>query len=179
MSRSGTAGPKIGPGSRLWAKRNRPTPPFVWFTMEMMVSPAWRAMSLTARRVLDRLCVEHMAHAGTENGNLVVTYSDFRKAGIGGKNIGNAIDELVALGFIAVDRGRGGNAEFRRPNRYTLTWLTTERELPTNRWRSVTLERAEATQEALKATRRRKTRVAPPAWSEAAPPRWGGKAMPT
>ena len=38
-------------------------------------------MSRAARLVVDRVMIEHMAHAGTENGNLVVTYADFVKFG--------------------------------------------------------------------------------------------------
>ena len=172
MGKSGNARPKIGRGSRLWEKYNRPTPPFAWFTRQMMESPAWSAMSLPARKVLDRLCVEHMAHAGTENGKLIVTYSNLRASGIGGKSLSKAINELEALGWIRVQRGRGGNAEFRTPSRYTLTWLATDFSPPTDSWRSMTMERVKAIKVELSRNRRPKKKSGPHDWSEAAPPAW-------
>ena len=48
--------------------------PFVWLTRELLTSPAWRAMSPNAARLIDFLLVEHTNHAGTENGNLLATY---------------------------------------------------------------------------------------------------------
>jgi len=60
-------------------RENRPPKdmPWIWLTREMLESPAWRAMDmLAARRVVERIILEHMAHAGTENGNLIVTYAD-------------------------------------------------------------------------------------------------------
>ena len=80
MGRSGTAGPKVGRGSKLWQQYKRPPGPFVWFTREMLKSPAWRGMSLPARRVLDVYC-ENLAHAGNQNGDLIVTSPTFARWG--------------------------------------------------------------------------------------------------
>jgi hypothetical protein len=43
---------------------------FIGHTLEMRRSPAWRALPDTARRVLDRLEVEHMEHAGPQMASL-------------------------------------------------------------------------------------------------------------
>ena len=51
--------------------------PWIWLTREMLESDAWRSLSRQARLVIDRVMIEHMLHAGTENGNLAVTYADF------------------------------------------------------------------------------------------------------
>jgi hypothetical protein len=78
-------------------RENRPPAdmPWIWLTREMMESPAWRALGtcegVNERRVVERLMLEHMAHAGTENGNLVVTYRDFEAYGVRYKSIKTAI----------------------------------------------------------------------------------------
>jgi hypothetical protein len=67
-------------GSKHSAKQgNRPPKgePWIWLTREMLSSPAWRALSPAALKVVKRVMLEHMAHACTANGNLVVTYGDF------------------------------------------------------------------------------------------------------
>jgi hypothetical protein len=45
--------------------------------IEMLESPAYRALSLSARRVLDRIEIELAHHGGRDNGGLPVTYHDF------------------------------------------------------------------------------------------------------
>jgi hypothetical protein len=65
--------------------------PFVLHSLEMRESAAWHALSDKARRILDRLEVEHMMHGGGENGNLICTYDDFRAVGIRRQSIPHAI----------------------------------------------------------------------------------------
>ncbi len=82
-----------------------------------------RALSLAARKALDRIEIEHMNHGGADNGRLPVTYRDFEAWGIRRHSIASAIRELDALGFIEITRhGYGGNAETRAPNLYRLTY---------------------------------------------------------
>lgn len=50
--------------------------------IEMMESPAFRALSLSAHRALSRIEIEHAHHGGLENGNLPVTTEDFIGYGI-------------------------------------------------------------------------------------------------
>jgi hypothetical protein len=68
-------------------------------------SPAFRNLSLRARRVLDGIVSEWCAHNGHRNGDLIVPYDDLQGRGIRRDAILPAILELQALGLIAVQRG--------------------------------------------------------------------------
>jgi hypothetical protein len=73
--------------------------------------------------VLARIEVELANHGGTDNGRLPVTYGDFVTYGIERHSVAPAIRELVELGFVEItEHGRGGNAEFRSPNKFRLTY---------------------------------------------------------
>ena len=103
-------------------RRNSIDGQFAAHTIEMIRSPAWSVLSLSARRVLDRIEIEHAYHGGNENGRLPVTYDDFECYGIHRHSIAAAIRETVALGFAEItERGRAGNAEFRSPHKFRLT----------------------------------------------------------
>ena len=80
-------------GYRRFEESNRPPQdmPWCWLTREMLESPTWRAMTLPARRVVERLMVEHMSHGGTMNGELPCTYGDFQRFGLSRKSINAAI----------------------------------------------------------------------------------------
>ena len=111
---------------------------FVSLRVSMLRSPAYRVLSLSARRVLDRIGIEHMAHGGAENGKLPVTYEHFAEYGIHKDSIAPAIRECVALGFLEItEPGRAGNAEFRRPALYRLTYLYTGRANATDEWHRI------------------------------------------
>jgi len=105
----------------------------------MLESPAYRVLSLSAHRILDRLEIELAHHGGTDNGKLPCTYDDFVAHGIDRHAIAPAIRELVALGFVEVtEKGRAGNAEFRSPNKYRLTYRHVGRlPEPTDEWRRI------------------------------------------
>jgi hypothetical protein len=105
--------------------RRRPTigAQFAARRIDMLRSPAYRALSLSAHRILARLEIEFANHGGTDNGRLPVTYDDFEQYGIHRHAIAPAIREVVALGFVEItEAGRAGNAEWRRPNRFRLTY---------------------------------------------------------
>lgn len=109
---------------------------FVPHRLDMLASDAWAALTPPARQILDRLEIEHMQHAGTENGNLPVTYDDFARFGIRRQSIGAGLRLLLELGFVRVEeQGRGGNAEFRRASRYRLTYIGARGEPPTDDWK--------------------------------------------
>jgi len=111
---------------------------FVPLLAEMIASPAFRVLSLAARRVLDRLELEHLRHGGAENGRLPVTYDHFEEHGIHRHSVGPAIRELSALGFVVVvEQGGGGNAAFRRASVYRLTYLPTRDAESSHDWRRV------------------------------------------
>ena len=128
-------------GYRQHEQANRPPAgqPWVWFTREMMESPAWWALTAPARRVVDRIAVEHMHHGGTMNGELPVTYDDFQQFGISRHAIRTAIDVAIALGWVDVTvRGLRSYGSARRSSKYALTWLPRNDAIAaTNRWATI------------------------------------------
>src|SRR5438876_10375805 len=93
------------------------TEPYVQMPRSLLESCAWRAMSRAARRVVDRIAIEHMAHAGTANGKLIVRKIDFVGYGVEKDGVAPALREACALGIIIMTkRGRAGNAEHRAPH---------------------------------------------------------------
>jgi hypothetical protein len=118
----------------------------------MLESEAHCALSLSARRVLDRLEIELAHHGGNDNGSLPVTFADFERFGIDRHAIAPAIREVVALGFVEVTRqGRAGNAEYRLPSWYRLTYRNLNRSGPTDEWKRFTS--AKEAKDAAKAAR--------------------------
>jgi len=115
---------------------------FIAHTRAMRESAAWRALPDNARRVLDRLELEHMAHGGAANGKLVCTYTDFAKWGIRRRSIPLAIRQAVALGFLEVTRrGYITSGDFKAPSTYRLTYVFgADSRLdgsPTNEWEAI------------------------------------------
>jgi hypothetical protein len=123
--------------------------------VEMLEAPAYRVLSLSAHRIISRVEIELGHHGGNDNGRLPVTYEDFERYGIDRHCIPLAIREAVALGFLQVtEHGRAGNAEWRRPNYFRLTYKPAKG-LPgygTNEWRRFqTVEEARAIANAARA----------------------------
>jgi hypothetical protein len=85
--------------SRSLLRRNRIGGQFAPRTIEMIRSPAWRVLGLSARRVIDRIEIELADHGGTDNGKLPVTYDDFVRYGIHRHAIAPGIREAEALGL--------------------------------------------------------------------------------
>ena len=145
-------------------RRNKIAGQFSARTIEMMELPAFRVLSHSARRVLDRIEIEHAHHGGQDNGRLPVTYSDFVAYGIHRHAVAPAVREVDALGFARVtERGRAGNAEFRAPNLFGLTYRATKDAPATNDWKRIaTIEEAQAIADAarkpIKKPRQRKTK---------------------
>jgi hypothetical protein len=129
---------------------------FVMHSLAMRESPAWNALPDNARRILDRLEVEHMSHGGAENGKLKCTYEQFEAAGIRRQSIARAIRQCVALGFVKItQQGRPSISDFRSPTLYCLTYVYNrmgpnrkDTHLRTNDWRRIETE--EEAQAALK-----------------------------
>jgi hypothetical protein len=131
---------------RMKKKHHKIGAPFVPHTFEMLRSPAWRVLSLTAHRILSRIEIEFGNHGGRDNGKLPVTFADLRNFGIRNcDDIARGIRELRALGFVELTRpGRAGNGEFRAPNLFRLTYLPAYGKAPTHEWRQFeTIEAAE------------------------------------
>jgi hypothetical protein len=135
-------------------RNNRISGQFAAQLVEMLESPAYRVLSLSAHRVLDRIQVELAHHGGADNGALPVTYDQFVEYGLHRHAIAPAVRELVALGFIEMtERGRHGNGEFRTPNKFRLTFRPTGKAAETNEWRKFeTIEGAELMAQAARKT---------------------------
>lgn len=107
--------------------------PWVWVSLDLMGSDGWRSLTISGRRLLDFLMIEHMQHGGKENGGLLAPRRQLEAFGISSHLVSEAIAEVEKLGFVDVKRGEG-----RRPSTYALTWLPTgDGAEPSNRWRSV------------------------------------------
>jgi hypothetical protein len=105
-------------------RRNRLSEQWAAYPIEMLQSPAYRALSLSACRLLHRIEIELAAHGGNDIERLPVTKADFVEYGISPRLVAPAIREAEALGFIRItQRGRGGNAEHRSPNLFFPTYL--------------------------------------------------------
>src|SRR5437764_13729108 len=104
-------------------RRNRISGQWSPRLIEMLESPAYRVLSLSAHRVISRVEIELAHHGGNDNGKLPITFEDFVAYGIDRAAVAPAIREAEALGFLRVtERGRGGNEEFRRPNLFFSTF---------------------------------------------------------
>jgi hypothetical protein len=104
--------------------------PWVWLPRDLLCSWAWRSLSLSARRFIDFLLIEHMNHAGTANGNLMATYDQLVGFGIRRNSIAAAIRDAQGVGLIECSKGPRLIA-----TRYTLTFYAVNDAAPTNRWR--------------------------------------------
>ena len=87
--------------------------PWMWQLPRLMESFAWRCMTGADHKVLDRLTIEHSAHASLCNGALKCTYNDFEKYGVRRASIRESINRLCALGLIK--RTGSGAEDMARP----------------------------------------------------------------
>jgi hypothetical protein len=109
-------------------------------TKDMRESLAWQLLPDNARRILDRLELEHMRHGAGENGKLPCTYSDFASAGIRRASVSLAIRQCVRLGFLKITNQGGRSISNQRwPSLYLLTYVTgcKSSPAPTHDWRSI------------------------------------------
>jgi hypothetical protein len=117
------------PRSR-WAKseRNRLEAPFAPFPCEMVESPAFRALSGSAVKILFQLTAIWSRSGGLAhnvNGQLIATYERMcRFWGMDSHTVAAAMRQLKTLGFVEVtEPGCSGNADERQPNQFRLTFL--------------------------------------------------------
>jgi hypothetical protein len=119
-------------------RKNRIGGQFAPRLIEMLESPAYRALSLSGHRILARTEIEMAHHGGGDNGKLPVTFDDFEAYGIHRHAIAPGIRECEALGFLEVtQRGCAGNREFRHASLYRLTYRPLNRADPTDEWRRI------------------------------------------
>jgi hypothetical protein len=168
-----------GTGIAGQCRRDKIGESWVALPTELLESPAWRVLSMSARRLLDRIAIEirhHGGHQGEIRGHrygryegigVIVTFDDFERYGIERHCIKPAICESEALGLLRItQKGRGGNAEFRRVQRYQLTYLNTIDVERTHDWRRFkTIDQAKSAKEAARAVahkNKRPVRKSPP-----------------
>jgi hypothetical protein len=117
---------------------------FISHPRSMRESTAWRFLPDNARRVLDRLELEHVQHGGSENGHLIATYADFKAVGLNRRSsISLAIRQCVNLGFVEVTQQGGRSiSNLRWPSRYRLTYIVGRGKspIPTDEWRNIRTE---------------------------------------
>jgi hypothetical protein len=129
-------------------KKRKKYPQHIRHTIELIRSPAMRVLSRAGHKLLMYAESELARHAGKDNGRIPVTKEALMGFGLYRHGIAATFREVHALGLGDVEHGRGGNAEYRRPNFIRLTYLPSgaNKEIPpTDEWRAVTtIERAEA-----------------------------------
>lgn len=100
-----------------------------------------RGLSLTARRILDSLEIEHCGRGGRENSRLLCPYRSLGIFGLtSGTRISRAFRELKSAGLIEIIRpGRRSFADLRTPSLYRVTYLPTFANgkwvAPTHEWK--------------------------------------------
>jgi len=119
---------------------------FIPHTPELLRSHAWRGRSIHAVRVLEYFELEHLAHAGKENGFLRATYQQLTAHGLSRRFIKPAIAENVARGLLKITHQGGYRGAGRLdPSHYQLTYLpwkfmpiagAPQYLEPTNEWKS-------------------------------------------
>jgi hypothetical protein len=132
-------------GARRGATRSLGPPegePWVWMTRTMLGSLTYRSLSISARRILDRLLYEHSSHGGRENGNLACPYRQLDQWGVTLDDARRGFEELIVAGYVertfqGLRQDGAGD-----PSRYALTWLPTlvgtpQEHAPTHRWLAV------------------------------------------
>jgi len=120
---------------------------WIAYAREMIESPAYRVLSIHARKVMRRLEIEHCSHGGQENGKLPVPYSDFVKYGCRRNSVRPALVECIALGFLElVERGHSAYGDIPgKPSTYRLTYLHAHDGPATNDWKKIeTISEAKA-----------------------------------
>jgi hypothetical protein len=147
--------------------KNKISGQFSYRTIEMMESPAFQVLSLAGHRILARVELELAHHGGNDNGRLPVTYDHFEEYGVHRHSIAAGLREVCALGFLEItQRGRAGNAEWRKPHYFRLTYRPVGNAKPTDDWRHIrTIEDAEAIAEHARRGTVRKKNKTPVAFS--------------
>ncbi len=112
---------------------------FIAHPIRMIRSPAWMALTLNDRRILDCLESEHAGHGGMENSNLQCRYDDFVNFGVRRQSIATSLRRVRALGFVVITAvGRKAYGDIPgTASRYRLTYLSTKTMGPTHDWAEI------------------------------------------
>lgn len=99
--------------------------PWFWMTRTMLGTITFRALGISARRILDAALYEHMSHGGADNGNLGRTYEQLELWGVTPADVRKGLAELYATGFLRQTSQGYFSIGGKVPSRYALTWLPT------------------------------------------------------
>ena len=124
---------------------------WVWHTIDLLSSPAWKVRSNQLAKLLDLLELEHLRHGGAENGHLKQTYSQIDRidGGVSSKFIAAAIAEGEELGLIEAHRGMRKSVMESHMTTFRLTYLPAKvvpefqdgkpyYVVPSNDWKGIT-----------------------------------------
>ena len=103
------------------------------------------ACSPAARRILERLEIEHLRHGAQNNGELFVSFGQFVDYGVSRRSDPSHVDSLAKLwGFCRSPGPTRTASDIRPPNAYRLTYVPAKGAgAPTDEWKSVSDERAQ------------------------------------
>lgn len=111
--------------------------PWVWLSVALIESEAFRSLSINGHRFVMFLLCEHRNHAGRENGNLAAPYDQLQAFGLTRSKISAAVKEAEAVGLVRCVRG-GRWAGTNQPSRYRLTFYPGRDGSPaTNEWKGI------------------------------------------
>jgi DNA-binding transcriptional ArsR family regulator len=144
---------------------------FIARPVEMLKSPAWKALPDPARRILEVIELEHAAHGAADNGRLEVPYNDFEKNGVRRQTVSLSLRQCQELGFLEVmQQGRIARGVHKQASVYRVTYLNgrSTSAQPTHDWRDLdteekvarALSRAAASKSAEHVRRAKKARLA-------------------
>lgn len=126
---------------------------WVWLPRDLLESAAWLVCPDSARRAIFVVLVEHMRQGGQKNGELVVTWRDFKAGGIRDPKITVSLAQARALGFLKLTQP-GRRAYGTHPGAgqmWAITWYPIPGiAQPTNEWKRFDIDTAKAALASLK-----------------------------
>lgn len=122
------------------AKNWKPEAPFIAYSLSFMTSPAYRALSSPARKILDFLFIEQMQHGGAENGNLAAPYRQLIGCKISSRDVSKGLLMLEAFGIVERTNEDSLVEGIRVMATYRLTMFPDKwGNLPSDKWKQITL----------------------------------------
>lgn len=102
---------------------------WAWIPRSVLGSLLFRALSVTARRILDFALHEHCSNGGAENGNLAIPYSQLTGWGVTPADAARGLEELIVAGFLR-KTFQGRRTEGGPASRFAITWFSEGRWRP-------------------------------------------------
>lgn len=128
----------------------------MWLPQSLLESAAWLICPDSARRAIFVVLAEHMRQGGQKNGELVVTWRDFKAGGLRDPKITISLAQARALGFLKRTQP-GRRAYGTHPGAgqmWALTWYPIPGvSQPTNEWKRFDTNGAKAVLASLKPER--------------------------